>query len=121
MIEQGKRKKEISLEVALARSLEGRCHSARAMLLMLKAVKTRDYQLVLRLYGYQLSQYQNNDIQDPDFELVQKRVKAGKIPTEYAVLQASGIQDSRVYEEILVRTKVDEEMKTVQWLSLIHI
>ena len=118
MIEQGKRKKEISLEVALAHSVECRCHSARAMLLMLKAVKARDYQLVLRLYGYQLSQYRNSDIQDPDFELVQERVRDGKIPTEYAILQASGIQDSRVYEEILVRTKVDKEMKTVHWRGL---
>ena len=118
MIEQGKRKKEISLEVALSRSLEGRRHSARAMLLMLKAVKNRDYQLVLRLYGQPLNQYRNSDIQDADFPLVQERVAQGKIPTEYAILQASGIQDSRVYEEILVRTKVNEDSGIVEWRGL---
>ena len=118
MIEQGKSRKEISLELALSHSLEGRRHSARAMLLMLKAIKTRDYQLVLWLYGHQLSQYQNPDIQDADFPLVQERVSEGKIPTEYAVLQASDIQDSRVYEEILVRTKVDVDSYIIEWKGL---
>ena len=118
MMKQGKRTKEISLEVALSHSLEGRCHAARAMLLMLKAVKTRDYQLVLRLYGSQLSQYRNPDIEDADFKLVQERVRAGVIPTEYAILQASSMQDSHLYEEILVHTKVDDKKNTVEWQGL---
>ena len=118
IIMKGKDGKDISTEEALKTAVDNHKFRARGMLLMLKAVKENNHDLVLYLYGVKRSKPKYNWISDDEFPLVQEVFKRMEMPTQFAIQLDGSDQDSRVYGEILVRTGVNEKEKVVKWQDL---
>ena len=92
---------------------------ARAMLLLVKAAQTGDKAIVQRMFGERAPDLQNrHEYEDDGFRQVQEAVLSGNISTVVPIEIARRYGHSHVREELLLKTKVNEEEGYVYWHDL---
>ena len=107
------------IKKALKQSVESKKPHARAMLLLVHAAMEGNRNLVLRLFGEPTSGADNcRDYIDDTFPDVQKAVLNGKVSTVVPIEIARRYGHAAVREELLLKTDVNEQEKSVHWHGL---
>ena len=107
------------IKKALRQSVEDKKPNARAMLLLVHAAMEGNRNLVLRLFGEPTSGADNSrDYIDDTFPDVQKAVLDGKVSTVVPIEIARRYGHAAVREELLLKTDVNEQEKSVHWHGL---
>ena len=107
------------IKKALRQSVEDKKPNARAMLLLVHAAMEGNRNLVLRLFGEPTSGTDNSrDYIDDTFPDVQKAVLDGKVSTVVPIEIARRYGHAAVREELLLKTDVNEQEKSVHWHGL---
>ena len=106
-----------NIDDALALSIEECKPHARAMLLLVKAATRGDQNLVLQLFG-DPSQHDTSQFQDTGFQAAQEVIRLGKVSTVVPIEIARRNHHSTIREELLLRTDVNENDRTVYWHGL---
>ena len=104
---------------ALKQSVDDKKPHARAMLLLVHAAMEGNRNLVLRLFGEPTSGADNcREYIDDTFPEVQKAVLSGKVSTVVPIEIARRNGHASVREELLLKTDVNEQEKSVHWHGL---
>jgi ankyrin repeat protein len=107
------------IKKALRQSVEEKKPNARAMLLLVHAAMEGNRNLVLRLFGEPTFGADNSrDYIDDTFPDVQKAVLDGKVSTVVPIEIARRYGHAAVREELLLKTDVNEQEKSVHWHGL---
>ena len=103
----------------LKRSVEQKKPHARAMLLLVHAAVEGNCNLVLQLFGEPTSGADNcREYIDDTFPEVQKVVLSGEVSTVVPIEIARRNGHASVREELLLKTNVNEQEKSVHWHGL---
>ena len=104
---------------ALKQSVDQKKPHARAMLLLVHAAMEGNRNLVLRLFGEPTSGNDNcAQYIDDTFPDAQKAVLSGKVSTVVPIEIARRHSHAAVREELLLKTDVNEQDKSVHWHGL---
>ena len=104
---------------ALQQSADEKKPHARAMLLLVHAAMIGNRNLVLRLFGEPTSGPDTcREFLDDTFPDVQKAVLSGKVSTVVPIEIARRFGHAPVREELLLKTDVNEQEKSVHWHGL---
>ena len=104
---------------ALKQSVEEKKPHARAMLLLVHASMEENRNLVLRLFGEPTSGADNcREYIDDTFPEVHKAMLSGKVSTVVPIEIARRHGHASVREELLLKTDVNEQEKSVHWHGL---
>ena len=104
---------------ALKQSVEEKKPHARAMLLLVHAAMEGNRNLVLRLFGEPTSGADNcREYIDDTFPEVHKAMLSGKVSTVVPIEIARRHGHASVREELLLKTDVNEQEKSVHWHGL---
>ena len=104
---------------ALKQSVDEKKPHARAMLLLVHAAMEGNCNLVLQLFGEPTSGADNcREYIDDTFPEVQKAVLSGKVSMLVPIEIARRHGHASVREELLLKTDVDEQEKSVHWHGL---
>ena len=104
---------------ALKQSVEHKKPHARAMLLLVHAAMEGNRNLVLKLFGEPTSGPDNSrDYIDDTFPDVQRAIHSGTVSTVVPIEIARRFGHASVREELLLKTDVNEQEKSVHWHGL---
>ena len=105
------------IKKALKKSVDDKKPQARAMLLLVHAAMEGNRNLVLCLFG-ERNLDTCRDYTGDSFEDVQKAVLSGKVSTVVPIEMARRYGHAAVREELLLKTDVNEQDKSVHWHGL---
>ena len=107
------------IKEALKQSVEQKKPHARAMLLLVHAAMEGNRNLVLKLFGEPTSGPDNSrDYIDDTFPDVQRAIHSGTVSTVVPIEIARRFGHASVREELLLKTDVNEQEKSVHWHGL---
>ena len=108
----------VNVAVMLDRAIEKEARNIHTLLLMVRAAQEDDVGFILTLLGEDVPGYSHPFMEDPLFAYSKGLVAEGRIDRGVLIITANRSRSKLVMAELLMRTNVCEETKTVDWSGL---